>query len=458
MVRHLILLWLSVTIGNSTIVGSAVAAPPADNFPDSEKMFAALSVCALNADLTVDASIQGSLRSLFRDTSTQGKFSIRTTSAFLELFPAKDKLKAYRAYRYCLFTTLNLSPETVCGRSSASPLTRVALARFTVSANLAGQEDIFTTLLGSLLRRSHKYLLVSSESDQRAMANLADSDPILAIAMANEARNCTDQAELAILPSAAYVGDSVITSTRVVDVASGKLLRTPTAEGPFRTLAELKNLLRRTWREIEQGLSPESWIWRDGVGFCNRLKYVTDNYQKASCAGDETFKLMSDQRTGNAFVDNCQYAWRRNQMEPVCMFRCDAGRIKELFLYKRLDGKSLTGTPRSASQQREFIERLKKSYGYTDEQLASVNIKLIYPGEDLTDPEDVFHTAMNDIQACLPSWTAGSILAGSVDGTGADQGAKNVTFSSGTGKLTLDLLRSSPDNRVQWNFLSLYLK
>src|SRR5258708_5545334 len=55
-----------------------------DSFPSSEQIFSALSACALNVNLTVNADIAGSLRSVFSDAATQGRFSVDTTTSFLQ--------------------------------------------------------------------------------------------------------------------------------------------------------------------------------------------------------------------------------------------------------------------------------------------------------------------------------------------------------------------------------------
>jgi hypothetical protein len=429
----------------------------ANNFPDSERIFSALSACALNVNLTVDAAIQGSLRSLFKDAAAQGKFSVSTTTAFLQLFPEKDKLKAYRAYRYCMFTTLNISPASICGDTAPSPLTRVALARFTLGGNLVGQEDIFTALLESRLRLSRQYFLVSTENDQQVLARLADADPLMSIAMANDTAACADRAEEALIPSAAEVGGIVVVNVRVVDLSSSRVLRVAEAQGPFRSVTDLGDLLTSTWRAVEGGLAPESWIWRQGIGFRDKLRYFVSNARTALCTGDETFRLMEDHKSGNNFIDTCQSTWRRNEMEPVCIFTCTGGRVTDLSLYKRLEGASLSSARRSASEQRAFINMLKSHYRLTDTELARMNIKAIYPEEDLTDPATVFNSASRDIHACMPSWSVGQVQNGAMNGGDADQGAQHITFQTTTQRLILELDGWS-DGQVRWNFVSAYLR
>jgi hypothetical protein len=433
-------------------------AAASDDFPSSERIFAALSACALNVNLTVDASIAGSLRSIFSDAAAQGRFSVDTTTSFLQLFPDSDKLKAYRAYRYCMFTTLRISAVSICGQPAPSPLTRVALGRFTVSGpSLVGREDILSTMLEGLLRKSRRYSIVFSESDLQAMQNLADADQLTAIAMTNDTNDCDNRAEQAVLPAATALGDDIIVNVRLVDVSSNRLLRQAQVQGRIGSPQELDSLMTRTWRGIEQGLAPESRVWRNGVGYCDKLKSVLANASAASCTGDETLQLMEDKKTNNSFVDTCQSAWRRNQGEPVCMFTCAAGQVTGLSLYKRLDATPLTIAPRSTSEQRAFIDKLKTRFGFTDGELAAVNIMPNYPDEDLADPEAVFTSTARDIGACLASWSTGKIAGGDVQGRNSDQGSKTITFSNGTSTLILELERWA-DADTRWNFVTAYFR
>ena len=75
----------------------------------------------------------------------------------------------------------------------------------------------------------------------------------------------------------------------------------------------------------------------------------------------------------------------------------------------------------------------------------------------MNDPEITFNWTMRDIQACLPNWDKGSVVAGDIDGRDADQGSKNVTFMSSSRKIILELDRWS-DEKTRWNFISLYVR
>ncbi|MGO7864950.1 hypothetical protein ELI36_19030 [Rhizobium ruizarguesonis] len=298
--------------------------------------------------------------------------------------------------------------------------------------------------------------MVLSENIQETLERLSDTDPLLSVSMANDTTGCSDQADQAFLPSASAVGDKVIVSVKVIDLETSKILRTIKVQGSDNTISSFNDLMLSTWRAIEGGLAPESWIWRNGVGFCDRLKSIISERESSSCAGvGETFKLMGDEATGNRFIDNCQKTWRRNQMEPVCRFQCVGGKPTELTLYKRLDATSVIEEPRSSSEQRAFVERLKRSYGLTDEELAKFDIKTIYPDQDLKDPQTVFDSAARDIQACLPALHMGALESGAVDHSNADDGSKNISFSNDHIKLILELYRWSSDG-TRWNFLSLH--
>ncbi|HEV7879629.1 hypothetical protein [Bradyrhizobium sp.] len=442
----------------SFVVVESRPALAAENFPDSERIFSALSACALNVDLKVDANIAGSLRSVFSSAAAQGRFSVSTTTSFLQLFPESDKLKAYRAYRYCMFTTLKISPDSICDKPKPSQFTRAALGRFTVSGqSLVNREDILSAMLEGLLRKSRRYSVVLSENNLQAMEKLADADQLMSISMTNDTIDCNRRAEEAFLPTAAAIGDAVVINVRIVDVSSGKLLRGFQVQGGMGAPQELDTLITMVWRGIEQGLAPEAWVWRGGVGYCEKLNALLADAPSASCTSDEGMRLMQDQKTNNNFIDNCQSIWRRNQMEPVCMFTCSQGRVTDLRLYKRLQATSLTSAPRSASEQRAFINRLKTNFGYTDEKLAAVNIKPIYPDEDLSDPETIFNSAARDISACLTSWRVGKVVSGNVEGVHSDQGSKNVTFSNGNRKVILDLDRWS-DGQVRWNYIGALIR
>jgi hypothetical protein len=318
-------------------------------------------------------------------------------------------------------------------------------------------EDILSALLEALLRKSRKYSVVFSENNLQAIEKLADADQLISIAMTNDTVDCDNRAEEAFLPSATALGDAVVVNIRIVDVSSSKVLRVVQVQGQIGSPKELDKLMMRTWREIEQGLTPESWIWRNGVGYCDKLKSLLANAPAASCTGDETMRLMEDKKANNDFVDSCQSTWRRNQIEPVCMFTCTAGQVTDLSLYKRLEATSLTSAPRSASEQRAFVDKLKTRFGYTDQELAAVNIKPNYPGDDLTDPDTVFTSTARDINACLTSWSVGKIASGDAQGKNSDQGSKTITFSNGTRRLILELERWS-DGETRWNFVTAYLR
>ncbi|MER8650946.1 hypothetical protein [Mesorhizobium sp. M0586] len=419
--------------------------------PSAEQMYTALSLCALNVNLKVDADIKGSLKSLFEDASAKGRFSVETTTAFLGLFPDTDKLKAYRAYRGCMFKTLNLTSDSICADSPASHYTRIAMSRFILGPGV-NQEDLYSTSLASLLKASRKYRLVLSEQVQQTLEQLSDSDPLMSLAMANDTTECANQVDQAFLPSVSVLGDKVVIAIKIVDVRTTQVLRIIRVQGSDRTIDSFDQLMLFTWRKIEDGLAPESWIWRNGIGYCDRLKYIISEVGTSSCkeGTDDRFSLMEDGRTGNSFIDNCQQTWRRNQMEPVCMFQCVGGRPTDVSLYKRLDGNSVIEQPRSSSEQRAFVETLMRKYGFSEEELAKFNIKSIYPDQELKDPETIFTSAIRDIQACLPAWKNGIVASG------ADQknDSKNIMFYNEDKRLILKLSAFSSDN-TRWNFVTL---
>lgn len=426
-------------------------------FPTAEEIYGALSTCALNVNLTVNANIVGSLKALFEDASADGAFTVSTTTEFLQLFPDQDKLLAYRAYRQCMFTALQITADTICPPPEPDPFTRVALARFSVNPALAGSESILAVSLQSFLRNSRQFSVVFSENDAQQLQALADADPLTAVMFATDTTHCSDRAEQIILPSAAAIGQSIAIQLRVIDVETQAVLKTVTVNGDMSTLEGLDLALRAAWRGVEGGLAPESWIWRDGVGFCNKLRKFVNDMPTAQCRGDEWSPLMFDVATGVPEIDSCQATWRRNDMEPTCLFECQNGQVTNLSLYHRLDATGLVDDPRSASEQRAFIERLKTNFGYTDEDLAKYNILLTYPGRDLTEPETVFQATLRDLQSCLSEWSMGEIEAGSIDGQNAEYGSKHVSFRSGQASLTVEVLRWASED-VLWSYLSAYLK
>lgn len=425
-----------------------------DSFPDAEKTYSALSLCALNVNLSVDAGIKGSLKSLFQDASAKGGFSVETTTSFLELFPEADKLKAYRAYRLCMFKILGLSKDSICTGEIISPYTRIALSSFKVGPGVT-QEDLYSTSLASFLRMSRKYELVFSESVQQALEQISNSDSLISVAMANDTTECAHQADQAFLPSVSVLGDKVVVTVKIVDIRTSKILRILKVQGSEKTVDSFNKLISFTWRQIEEGLAPESWVWRHGVGYCEQLKSIISDAGSASCkeGSADTFSLMGDERTGNSFIDNCQQTWRRNQMEPVCMFQCVASTPTNVYLYKRLNAYSVIDQRRSSSEQRAFVEKLKKNYGYTEQELAKFNIREIYPDKELKDPETIFTSATRDIHECLSSWKMGSVTSDSPEGNGS----KSVTFSNGKQILQLELHRVLNGDTL-WNSITLNIR
>jgi hypothetical protein len=427
-----------------------------NSFPSVQKVYSALTICALNANLDVTASIKGSLQTLFEEASTNGGFSVHTATAFLDLFPDSERLKAYRVYRQCMFTSLGISSSSICGVPPPSHRTRVALGRFTVGPELRGREDTLTVLLQTLLRSSRQYQVVLSENDKEGLAKIGDADPLTSIAMINDTTECSGQAEEAFLPTADLIGQTVLVTVRIIDISTSKTLRIVRSQGSIDSLSDLNLLMTSSWRGIEGGLAPESKVWRDGIGYCDKLKYVLQYGDVAKCTGDETLYLMSDRKTGNQFFDVCQSTWRKNEMEPVCLFECQGRQPKNLQLYARLKDSQLFDRARSASEQRVFIDKLQHDYGYTEKRLDVLNIKPIYPEEDLDDPDTIFETALRDIRSCIANWTTAGEVAGDIAGSNADHGSKNVTFTNGQRTFVLELNRWS-DGKTLWSFLNAYL-
>lgn len=61
-----------------------------------------LVVCAGGIDLSIDAKLLGSVRSLYEGDLTRGTAIMKTAAAFLDKIPEKDRLAAFELYQKCI--------------------------------------------------------------------------------------------------------------------------------------------------------------------------------------------------------------------------------------------------------------------------------------------------------------------------------------------------------------------
>lgn len=76
------------------------------SFPTTEEFMNALGTCATTQSIQIDANFRGSVENIYRGARTEGYARILNQSRFLEAFPEKDKLAAYRLYTNCIVKIL----------------------------------------------------------------------------------------------------------------------------------------------------------------------------------------------------------------------------------------------------------------------------------------------------------------------------------------------------------------
>jgi hypothetical protein len=91
------------------------------NWPTTEQFMSSITACATNLHIQLNGDLQGSIKSFYEGTKTQGQLTSESTTHFLELFPEGSRLDAYKIYTNCLLklTTQghasNLPPEPDIG-------------------------------------------------------------------------------------------------------------------------------------------------------------------------------------------------------------------------------------------------------------------------------------------------------------------------------------------------------
>jgi hypothetical protein len=65
-----------------------------------------LTQCAGGVDISIDANLLGSVRSIYDGDKTVGKAHLKTVAAFLQYIPEKDKLAAMELYNKCVIALL----------------------------------------------------------------------------------------------------------------------------------------------------------------------------------------------------------------------------------------------------------------------------------------------------------------------------------------------------------------
>lgn len=70
-----------------------------------------LTQCAGGIDVSIDANLLGSVRSIYDGDKTVGKAHLKTVAAFLQYIPDKDKLAALALYQKCIISLLGAQHE-----------------------------------------------------------------------------------------------------------------------------------------------------------------------------------------------------------------------------------------------------------------------------------------------------------------------------------------------------------
>jgi hypothetical protein len=95
-------------------------------WPSTEQFMSALSVCALDLKVELKGDIQGSIRSFYESTKTQGQISNSTTSNFIGLFPQTERLNAYKLYTECVLKIITMH-SSVRGSRESAPEVKLSL-------------------------------------------------------------------------------------------------------------------------------------------------------------------------------------------------------------------------------------------------------------------------------------------------------------------------------------------
>ncbi|CDZ70979.1 Hypothetical protein NGAL_HAMBI2610_25830 [Neorhizobium galegae bv. orientalis] len=115
--------------------GSAYAQSP--GWPKTEEFMSALSVCALDLRIDLDGKIEGSIKSFYEGTKTTGKITNSTTSKFIDLFPASDRISAYKIYTECVLKIIE-APRAERRSNIEKPVTIRASIMPAVKGSVSG--------------------------------------------------------------------------------------------------------------------------------------------------------------------------------------------------------------------------------------------------------------------------------------------------------------------------------
>jgi hypothetical protein len=72
------------------------------NWPTTEQFMSSITACATNLNIQINGDLQGSIKSFYEGTKTQGHLTSDSNTQFLSLFPENQRLDAYKIYTECL--------------------------------------------------------------------------------------------------------------------------------------------------------------------------------------------------------------------------------------------------------------------------------------------------------------------------------------------------------------------
>jgi S1-C subfamily serine protease len=70
-----------------------------------------IKACALDNNVTINAKLQGSLKTLFEGDRTNGFATFKSSSNYLQQFSQSDRLVAYQLYKDCIIRILGIPPN-----------------------------------------------------------------------------------------------------------------------------------------------------------------------------------------------------------------------------------------------------------------------------------------------------------------------------------------------------------
>lgn len=115
----------------------------------------------------------------------------------------------------------------------------------------------------------------------------------------------------------------------------------------------------KTWRAVEGGDYPEASIWRQGIGYCEKLLSVSQNLPSYECKDSESHFGFDKPNQYDGAISECLSLWHKSPasqgMENSCQWTCPSigANPRKVSLYFRANAEVVSGGKRSTKRDEE---------------------------------------------------------------------------------------------------------